>query len=755
MAAIRVFISYSHDSQEHLDRVWDLSDQLRLDGIECCIDQHEQAPQRGWPGWCKDQIETADFVLVLCTENYKFRYDGKVPRGTGRGTQWEGYIIEQEIYDAGSTKFVPVLFSEGDVAHLPVELRRCHHYVVNPDKEALSTDSGYIQLLRRLTGRPERVPRVVSEKPRLLPIQGVQDSSSDSSADLPSLPTLPRKQSGHTPRIKHTREAKIGSLNLASKTGTTRQTASQQKAVIFTHFGELHYGKKAGIPRRLRDFQADDAEWLRNTPRHLAKYTEIFQSYLECARDSGQVGLVYVYVDWAIREAAPTWAKGRLVFDPAFVGHDQALLGLLENAERNARDELRVGGDAPPQFRCFGMVKLVNLLNNLVEVDRHLLAFLGGPGGTPFTYDSPKFAEAVIRLARSDIQHLADPVLRIDEDAKPTPGFIRRLVQEYAKISRAAPFFFFSGTYGNPNGPYDPINDHAVRTHWLATVPQEPPVKLTEPQTELARIFLADLSVLGATQLRDCCSHHSHAMRDLLSGHPPNGGPQVSIAGHPPKRGPQVISGAGLMMSPRAVNFFPPFMNLENLVVWVDDHLKRRLHEAAGDISPQEPPESVEGARIQQDRHPNGLTQERIDWAKTVYFDRLLRGCMFTRLIADLHGEPTEYAQLLKDIAWVRVRKGDLRVSEKKLECLRRGLVKPAEERYDQVVQCWQSSEFRETVIYDWVASLGPQHRTDSREKVTHDAISYVHLLLEWPIFKHAIARLKMNANPWLFCETR
>jgi hypothetical protein len=163
----------------------------------------------------------------------------------------------------------------------------------------------------------------------------------------------------------------------------------------------------------------------------------------------------------------------------------------------------------------------------------------------------------------------------------------------------------------------------------------------------------------------------------------------------------------------------------------------------------------VIGARVQQDRHPEGLTQKDIDWAKKDYFDRLLRGCMFTRLIADLHGEPTEYAQLLKDIAWVRVRKGDLRVSASELKALRKRLVKPAKERYDQVVQCWQSSEFRETVIYDWVASLGPQHCTYSCKKVTHDAISYLHLLLEWPIFTHAIARLKMNANPWLFCETR
>jgi hypothetical protein len=35
-----VFISYSHDSAEHKDRVWDLCERLRNDGIDCRIDLH-------------------------------------------------------------------------------------------------------------------------------------------------------------------------------------------------------------------------------------------------------------------------------------------------------------------------------------------------------------------------------------------------------------------------------------------------------------------------------------------------------------------------------------------------------------------------------------------------------------------------------------------------------------------------------------------------------------------------------------------
>jgi TIR domain len=61
------FISYSHDSPEHADRVLALSDRLRADGIDCILDQYEVSPPEGWPRWMDRHIRTADFVLMICT----------------------------------------------------------------------------------------------------------------------------------------------------------------------------------------------------------------------------------------------------------------------------------------------------------------------------------------------------------------------------------------------------------------------------------------------------------------------------------------------------------------------------------------------------------------------------------------------------------------------------------------------------------------------------------------------------------------
>ena len=45
--APRVFISYSHDSEEHAVRVLALADRLRSEGIEAILDQYEMSPPEG------------------------------------------------------------------------------------------------------------------------------------------------------------------------------------------------------------------------------------------------------------------------------------------------------------------------------------------------------------------------------------------------------------------------------------------------------------------------------------------------------------------------------------------------------------------------------------------------------------------------------------------------------------------------------------------------------------------------------------
>src|ERR1700683_4744600 len=89
----KVFISYSHDSADHKRRVLDLANRLREDGINTVLDQYFPAPAQGWPRWMVSEIQSSDFVLLVCTETYLSRVEQRQQPGKGRGVLWERNLI--------------------------------------------------------------------------------------------------------------------------------------------------------------------------------------------------------------------------------------------------------------------------------------------------------------------------------------------------------------------------------------------------------------------------------------------------------------------------------------------------------------------------------------------------------------------------------------------------------------------------------------------------------------------------------------
>jgi hypothetical protein len=157
-----VFISYSHDSQEHQVRVLAFSNRLRNDGIDATIDQYEVSPPEGWPVWMERQVRESDFVLVICTETYLKRAERREHPGKGHGVIWESVLTYQQIYDAGSKneKFIPVLLEGGKRSDIPVPLKSATSY-------ECTTDVGYWELYARLTGQHGK------SKPQLGKLKGL------------------------------------------------------------------------------------------------------------------------------------------------------------------------------------------------------------------------------------------------------------------------------------------------------------------------------------------------------------------------------------------------------------------------------------------------------------------------------------------------------------------------------------------------------------------------------------------------------
>jgi hypothetical protein len=135
-----VFLSYSHDSPEHRAAVLKLSNRLRADGCETFLDQYVNGtPSEKWPRWMLNGVERATHVLCICTPTYYRRFRGHEEPGKGKGADWEGAIITQEIYDSRShgTKFIPVLFTGTSDSTIPEPLRGATHYRMEADYEAM------------------------------------------------------------------------------------------------------------------------------------------------------------------------------------------------------------------------------------------------------------------------------------------------------------------------------------------------------------------------------------------------------------------------------------------------------------------------------------------------------------------------------------------------------------------------------------------------------------------------------------------
>jgi hypothetical protein len=145
--ALKVFVSYTHDSPAHSKRVLDLSNALRHAGFDCDIDQYHA--NQSWPAWMERAIESSKFVLVVCTSTYLRRWNNDEKPGAGLGAQWESLLTRQHLYSSPgkNNKFVPVVFEVKDIQCIPTPLG-------DVTRIDLSQPDGFKRLRRRLLNIP-------------------------------------------------------------------------------------------------------------------------------------------------------------------------------------------------------------------------------------------------------------------------------------------------------------------------------------------------------------------------------------------------------------------------------------------------------------------------------------------------------------------------------------------------------------------------------------------------------------------------
>ena len=216
-----------------------------------------------------------------------------------------------------------------------------------------------------------------------------------------------------------------------------------------------------------------------------------------------------------------------------------------------------------------------------------------------------------------------------------------------------------------------------------------------------------------------------------------------------PRETQQVISGAGLVMSRRAAALLPPFCGFTTLTMWVDDYVKRILHEALGDIQPANNM-SIPNARFQQDRHPapQGTPKPSPKWLND-YLGRVLRGCMLCRFVAP----PTPRREVTAFVAAVKAKA--LFIPHEVDPALEKLLKKDALERGRQVLKSWHSTEYAGTPLSAFLARIGDESEYLEQQAgiLAKDCMRYIDFIARWPAFVRAVDRVPFTGEEWLLAE--
>ena len=105
MIRTTAFVSYSWDDNQHREWVAKLARKLREDGVESILDQWHTVPGDQLPVFMEREIRGNDFVLIVCTPNYRLKSDGR--QG---GVGYEGDIMTAEVHSKRNhQKFIPIL----------------------------------------------------------------------------------------------------------------------------------------------------------------------------------------------------------------------------------------------------------------------------------------------------------------------------------------------------------------------------------------------------------------------------------------------------------------------------------------------------------------------------------------------------------------------------------------------------------------------------------------------------------------------
>ncbi len=157
MQTPNVFVSYSHDSEQHKAWVLSLATRLRQSGVDAVLDLWELQPGDDLPTFMERHLVAAHRVLMICTD----KYVEKANDGRG-GVGYEKMIITADLLrNVDSNKVIPLIRQTG--AHLVPSFLRTKLFLdfSREDQFEFSFD----ELVRTIHAAPLFVKPPVGQKP--------------------------------------------------------------------------------------------------------------------------------------------------------------------------------------------------------------------------------------------------------------------------------------------------------------------------------------------------------------------------------------------------------------------------------------------------------------------------------------------------------------------------------------------------------------------------------------------------------------
>ena len=145
----KVFVSYSHDDQEHKDWVHTLATRLVANGVDVVLDQWDLNLGGDLPQFMETGLTDADRVLAICTETYV----GKANSGKG-GVGYEKMILTAQLMqDITAEKVIPVIRHNTLQVVLPTFLGA---RVYTDFRKEAEYEDRYAELVREIHGEKIR-----------------------------------------------------------------------------------------------------------------------------------------------------------------------------------------------------------------------------------------------------------------------------------------------------------------------------------------------------------------------------------------------------------------------------------------------------------------------------------------------------------------------------------------------------------------------------------------------------------------------